>query len=373
MFNTSRIAHLAKEHQDVFKDLAAIEDDLTSRFYKMKEPVRALILAAAAGESLLFIGPPGTGKSHLIRSFCAHLGLINENNPSQAHSDYFEYLLTRFTEPAELFGYYNLAKAAKTGKLARLTKNTLPKSKVVYLDEVFNASSAILNALLAIMQEGIFHDRGRRVEVKVQLLLGATNTVPEAPELRAFYDRFLLRCPVHNLDIREEDPTGLSQFLEKGLRETYGRRGRGNHQDNPQRANEHSILDRLKAFQEDLEKEFSADLLQPHSSRHNDLEFWKTFAAMVDYARQSELSEMSNRRLVKIVHLMIVHRIYDAVRADEAPSAPQLSLRKEELALIPRYLLDRFDDQVAMQHLRSLSDLKRLEMNHAGFFRKSRS
>ena len=145
---------------------------------------------------MLLIGPPGTVKSRLIRAFCELIGLMDESDSN--NRDYFEYLLTPFTEPGELFGYYDISKATK-GTLERMDKGMIQHARVVYLDEVFNGSSAILNSILAFMNERIFHDRGERKPVALQCLFAATNRIPETPVLSAFFDRFLLRCKVENV------------------------------------------------------------------------------------------------------------------------------------------------------------------------------
>jgi len=101
-------------------------------------------------------------------------------------------LLTKYTEPSELFGPLDL-NALKEGKYVRITKGKMPEAEIVFLDEVFNANSAILNALLSIMQERVWYDGYTEIRVPLWTLIGATNRVPEEPELEAVYDRFLVR------------------------------------------------------------------------------------------------------------------------------------------------------------------------------------
>ena len=104
MFNPGVIRQLAKDHYQTFMKLQAVEKRLKARFADMDEVVDALILSVTSGEPLLLVGPPGTGKSRLIRAFCGLTGLLDEDDPgAKENGDYFEYLRTPFTEPGELF------------------------------------------------------------------------------------------------------------------------------------------------------------------------------------------------------------------------------------------------------------------------------
>ncbi|ABM81097.1 AAA family ATPase [Hyperthermus butylicus] len=163
--------------------------DKAKKFYNMliepfvgrEEEGKAITLAIIAREHALLVGEPGTAKSALARRAAE---LIN--------AKFFKYLLTKYTEPSELFGPLDL-NALREGRYVRITKGKMPEAEIVFLDEVFNANSAVLNALLSIMQERIWYDGYTEVRVPLWSLIGATNRVPEEPELEAIYDRFLLR------------------------------------------------------------------------------------------------------------------------------------------------------------------------------------
>jgi MoxR-like ATPase len=160
---------------------------LKSAFVGKDEIIDLMGIALVARENLFLLGPPGTAKSAMVRALSARLG---------GHT--FEYLLTRFTEPNELFGPFDIRKL-REGELVTNTEGMLPEANLVFLDELLNANSAILNSLLMILNERIFR-RGRETRpLPVLMIVGASNHLPEDEALQALYDRFLLRVPCDNV------------------------------------------------------------------------------------------------------------------------------------------------------------------------------
>jgi MoxR-like ATPase len=166
---------------------AAVTDRLKRRFVGRSEVIDLIALAVVAGEHLFLFGPPGTAKSALIRAFA-----------TAVEGHYFEYLLTRFSEPNEVFGPIDLAKL-REGTVATVTSGMLPEAEFAFLDELFNANSAILNNLLTVLNERLYR-RGREViRLPLLSLFSASNHLPEDEALGALFDRFLLRCKVEPL------------------------------------------------------------------------------------------------------------------------------------------------------------------------------
>ena len=71
---------------------------------------------------------------------------------------------------------------------------------------------------------------------------------------------------------------------------------------------------------------------------------------LVELARTHGLSRLSNRRMVKFIYVMLVHRVYDCVRAGDG-NASAISLRPEELRLLPQYFLDQESHEEGVRQL----------------------
>jgi MoxR-like ATPase len=162
-------------------------EPIKSRLIGKDEIIEVLGVSLVAGENTFLLGPPGTGKSALVHELAARL-----NGRS------FDYLLTRFTEPSELFGPFDLRRL-REGDLVTNTEGMLPEADFVFLDELLNANSAVLNSLLAALNERVFRRGREKTKLPMLIAIGASNRLPGDDALQALFDRFLLRVHCDNV------------------------------------------------------------------------------------------------------------------------------------------------------------------------------
>ncbi|GAA1416741.1 AAA family ATPase [Catellatospora coxensis] len=175
---------------------------LSEAFVAREDTVHTIGLAVLCREHVLLIGPPGTAKTALFDRFTS---MINATQ--------FSYLLTRYTEPAELFGAIDVRSFQQDSVYRVNTAGMLPRAEIAFLDEVFHGSSAILNSLLTLINERVFHNGSEVEQAPLITLFGAANAIPEDELLLAFCDRFLFRS---RLEYVPHD--GVSDVLRLGWR-----------------------------------------------------------------------------------------------------------------------------------------------------------
>ncbi len=272
----------------------------------------------------------------IIRRFCNLIGLINSSDPAEkGNSKYFEFLLTPFTEPTELFGPWNVKTLRDLGHYKRESRNALQEASIVFLDEVFNGSSAIMNTLLGVMQEKILHDHSGRVRVSVKCVFGATNEVPSSLEHSAFFDRFLIRA-----ETRRIHPDNVDELTKVGWKTTYQADSLPISEEKAKK-----FFNSMKGFHKAVDT-----LGDPLAGLDDDI--LERLKEIVHRAIATGASQMSNRRIVRMLRIMVAYRLFRLATAEKEYRSP---IESNELSLIGRYFIDHFDDKSAMRDLEQIA------------------
>lgn len=159
-------------------------DNVSQGIYEKDEVIRLALLSSIAGESIFLLGPPGVAKSLIARK----LKFAFKDGKS------FEYLMSRFSTPDEIFGPVSIKKLKDEDKYERLTEKYLPGANIVFLDEIWKSGPSIQNALLTILNEKIYRNGEQEIAVNIRGIISASNEVPSQGDgVDALWDRFLVR------------------------------------------------------------------------------------------------------------------------------------------------------------------------------------
>ena len=152
-------------------------EPMKARYVGRDEVIDLIGLALVAGEHLFLYGPPGTAKSALVREFS-----------SLVQGRYFEYMLTRFSEPNEIFGPIDIGKL-REGVVATVT------SSMGALTSPVRISGPLMSIMIATSRPTLVETaRMRRMTSRVQsclawaMLSRMTSTPPFMSLVRAFSD-----------------------------------------------------------------------------------------------------------------------------------------------------------------------------------------
>ncbi len=174
---------------EIREKFGKFEDEMKSFFKERDELIHGTVLALLTRNHIYVVGPPGTAKSMIIR----------ETSDCVKGANYWERLFTRYTVPDEVFGPVKLSKL-KEDKFERKIETSLPNANFAFVDEIFKANSSILNSLLTILNERLYHNDGKAINVPLETMMSASNELPEdREELGALWDRFLLKYRVKDV------------------------------------------------------------------------------------------------------------------------------------------------------------------------------
>lgn len=315
---------LREEAEEIRKRLNRLRTSVSRFFVGKQDLVDLMMIAAVAQEPLLLVGPPGTAKSDLILKFKDALGVPDE--------DYFEYMLTRFTEPSEVVGPIDINQL-REGRYIRREQGKLPTARLAFLDEIFKSNSAILNILLTIINEKKFYQDGRPQPVRLRILFAATNDVPEHGELAALKDRFVLKA-----ESRSVADEHFSELVDAGLQAEVYR----NLNQKPWVEGHATLEDVLKAGRY-LNFQFGRQHQNGTGKARNDRQVFFPEDVFREYQRlvktivREHRVFVSDRKLVKLYKLMRIRAWLfsgGTVTRDELKLLAYLGDNQQEMALL---------------------------------------
>lgn len=324
-----------EEYDFDFEDIEAEVEQLRRRVNSMRRDLHRywvdkehlidlMTVCLLAQEPMLLVGKPGTAKSDIVVKFVQAIGLDTTTD------EYFEYMLTQFTEPGEIVGPIDI-NLLKEGRYIRRIEGKLPSARVAFLDEIFKSNSAILNTLLTVINERKFYQDGKPTRIPLKMLFAATNEIPDNAELAALRDRFILKA-----ESRSVRNYAFDELLAKGMQnEVYKAAGQRPWSG---RASLEDFM-KLKVY---LEHIFASEL---DGGTHNRARYfpddvYRLFVRILKSLEKEFRYEVSDRKIIKLYKLIRTRAflMHGGV------------VNKSDLVLL-RYISDRVEDLESMREL----------------------
>lgn len=198
------------KRMEIKERISLLLEEMNRGVYEKEVEVGLSLLAALAGESILLLGPPGVAKSMVARRL----------KKAFVNARAFEYLMSRFSTPDEIFGPVSISRLKESDTYERVVDGYLPTADVVFLDEIWKAGPAIQNTLLTVINEKLFRNGNTEIKLPLKLLVAASNELPVQGEgLDALWDRFLIR--VISTCVKREE-TFYQMLLDEEVEENDG-------------------------------------------------------------------------------------------------------------------------------------------------------
>lgn len=274
---TQKTIDKMKCNKNIHDRIESLLKELNKGLIEKNEAMRLALLAAVSGESIFFLGLPGTAKSMVSRRLKLAFDLDEKNS-------YFEYLMNQFSTPDEVFGPVSL-KALENDEYKRIVDGYLPTAEIAFLDEIWKASPAIQNTLLTIINEKKFHNGNEVMNVPLKVLVAASNELPTPNMgLEALWDRFLLRLIVN--------PVSENSFFDVVLAPTKN--------EEPATLNK-ITANELKQWQDEIDKiEVPEDIRNVITSIREEVQLYN----QKQKDNKADEIYVSDRRWKKIIHIL---------------------------------------------------------------------
>lgn len=162
--------------------ISQIKAEMKARIFEREDVIDDMFRALVAGENILLLGPPGTGKTMLAEIFGEHI----------TDSFLFKWLMNRTTDPSDIIGPYSV-KGMERDRFRRVLKGRAADAEFFFADEIFKSNEPALNFMLSMLNEGYIYNDGKQHHVPLRMAIAASNEFPETDDLEAFYDRFIFR------------------------------------------------------------------------------------------------------------------------------------------------------------------------------------
>ncbi len=191
---------------------------IKSSFWGNERCIELMAACAIAGEPLLILGDPGTGKTSMATIFFEGIGLSRN-----VKDGYFEKCLHPYMDPSEMYGPLDFQKLiggqhSGASEYVRQVEGYLPSARAAFLDEIFAAKPDFLLTMLSMLEERKYHNGSRIVVSPLSIIVAASNELPQDDQLKALRDRLPIRVVTDVLKTTADRKEALERSVENWIR-----------------------------------------------------------------------------------------------------------------------------------------------------------